>query len=618
MLSFILAVGAGSAGAALATRLSEDLDTSVLLLEAGQSEDFMTEIPSFNIYVQRGTQDWHFESTPQKYSFGAVSDRQLPIPRGRVLGGSSTLNYMIWARGNRQDYDSWDKVVGGDGLWSFEQVFPYFIRIEDFRVPGVTNNGWHGRGGPISVQFYKQITPIVEAFLAAGREFGYPTADYTAGDEATFFPTLSNLRDGFRCSTSKGYLRGIDGQNRNLDIILGALVTKVIIDKNNRAVGVMFDRDESSHTVYARKKIILSAGAIGTPHLLMLSGIGDCNHLDSVGITCRVNLPAVGQNLQDHLTCYGNNWLLDNAPIRPPPTSFINPYQYWQLFRYGQGSLILSTDVDGIAFFRTKYANKSMPPDMQIQYSSYTLASDGGIAAYNAFNVRPDVIARMYIPFFGREAFMFPTLLMNPKSRGTVKLRDSSPYSKPLIDFNFLSDPQDVRALIEGNRIVRAMAFTDGFRRLGVRDYPKIVGCEHLEFDSDQYHECVVRTVTFTDFHPVGTCAMGSCVDKKLRVKGVKNLRVADASVMPTITTGNTNAPSIMIGEKLADILQDKKWYNTVGHKLKPGQVFPGEPRKQWESYKWIVFAFDISLHPRHEIWTEQAFLWPEDICVTL
>ena len=537
----------------------------------------MTEFPSYAADLQRGIFDWKFRSTPQEYVFGACSDREINIPRGKVIGGTSVLNYMIWVRGNRQNYDHWDKVVGGDGLWSFDQVFPYYIRMEDVRIPEIANNGMHGKGGPITIEFFKKVTPTVEAFLAAGRENGYPTADYHEDNQASFFPTIMNLRDGFRCSTAKGYLRGIDGQNRNLDIILGALVTKVIIDKNNRAVGVMFDRDESSHKVYAKKEVILSAGTVSTPQILMLSGIGDCSHLNSVGVPCQVNLPAVGQNLQEHWACYGNSWLLDNAPPRPPLTAFFNPFDYL-LLAYGRGPLVFSTDLSAIGFFRSKYVNESMPPDLQIQFSTWSPASDGGLATRNVFNLRPDFIARTYLPFFGKESFAITVLLVNPKSRGTIKLRDNSPYSKPIIDYNGLSDPRDVKALIDGNRFARKLAFTDGFKRLGVRDFPvKTVGCEHLEFDSDQYHECVVRTVTFTDFHPVGTCAMGSCVDKKLRVKGVKNLRVADASVMPTITTGNTNAPSIMIGEKLADILQDKKWYNTVGHKLKPGQVFPGE-----------------------------------------
>ena len=457
-------VGAGSAGAAVATRLSEDLSLKILLLEAGQSEDFTSEIPSYTELLARGIMDWHFKSTPQKYSFGACSNREILVTRGKVLGGSSTLNYMNWVRGNQRNYDEWDKIVGGNGLWSFEQVFPYFIRMEDYRIPGVTNNGWHGRGGPISVEVYKQLTPIVEAFLEAGRAFGYPTADYTAESESCFFPAMMNLRDGFRCSTSKGYLRGIDGQNRNLDIILGALVTKVIIDKDNRAIGVTFDREDSSHAVHARKEVILSAGSIGTPQLLMLSGVGDCGHLSEVGVDCKVNLPAVGQNLQDHMSCYGNNWLLENAPIRPSLTSFLNVAQYWQLFRYGQGPLIFSTDVDAIGFFRTKFANQSMAPDMQIQFSSWSLASDGGLSAFWAFNVRPDFIARMYAPFIGKESMSLTVMLMNPKSRGWIKLRDNNPYSKPIIEYNALSDPQDVRALIEGNRIARSLAFSDASR----------------------------------------------------------------------------------------------------------------------------------------------------------
>ena len=358
---------------------------------------------------------------------------------------------------------------------------------------------------------------------------------------------------------------------------MGAFVTKVILDEDNRAVGVLFDRNGQTHSVYARKEVILSAGAINTPQLLMLSGIGPCSHLESLGITCRANIPALGTNLQDHITLYGLNFLLDNAPIRPAPSSFINPLDYWELLRYGQGPLVLSTDLDGIAFLRTRYANSSVAPDIEIQFSSWSLTSDGGITAFNIFNMRPDFIFRMLTPFFGRESISFSTMLMHPRSKGTVRLKDSNPYTKPLIDLNSLSDPYDVKVLIDAARIIRAMAFTDSFRRMGIRDYPiKIVGCEEYDFDTDAYLECLIRTTGMTDYHPVGTCAMGSCVDKKLRVFGVKGLRVADASVMPTITTGNTNGPCIMIGEKLADMLLDFKWYRTVGHKLKPGKVHWG------------------------------------------
>jgi len=532
-------VGAGSAGAALATRLTEDPSLRILLLEAGQSEDFMSEIPSYAAYLQRGIQDWHFISTPQENAYLALSGRQMLIPRGKVLGGTSTLNYMLWVRGNQRDYDSWDKMLGGEGLWSYEQVFPYFIRMENTRIPSLINNGYHGTEGPISVQFYKKMTPIIEAFLEAGRLFGYSTADYNAEQQASFYPAMMSLRNGYRCSTSKGYLRGIDGQNRNLDIILGAFVTKVILDRDNRASAVVFERNGRTYSVSAQKEIILSAGAINTPQLLMLSGIGPCSHLESKGISCRYNLPSVGKNLQDHLTVYGNSFLLNNAPPRPAMTEFVIPIDYFELFRFGQGSLILSTDVDALAFFRTRYANLSMPPDMQIQFMEYTLATDGGITASHMFNVRPDYILKMFTPFFGREGITFGTTLMHPKSRGTITLADSDPYSHPVIDLASLSHPDDIKVLLDGVRIVRRMAFSEPFKSMGLSDFPlKIPGCESLEFDSDDYLECMIRTTGFTDFHPAGTCAMGTCVDKKLRVYGVKGLRVADASVMPTLITG--------------------------------------------------------------------------------
>jgi choline dehydrogenase-like flavoprotein len=542
-------VGSGSAGAAVANRLSEDSNISVLLLEAGGVEDEASEIPSyFSLNVARRRYDWNYFSTRQENGYAGLIERRGFVPRGKVLGGTSTINAMMYVRGNQKDYDDWDKLGQTNGLWSWDKVFPYFVRMEDNRVSSLQSNGFHGVNGPITVEEIKPSLAL-DAFLESGKTLGYGIGDYNAEDQMVFGRSQHTVRDGKRCSTAKGYLRSLDREERdNLDILVNAQVTRVILDENKRATG-----------------------AVNSPQILMLSGIGDCEHLKSVGIDCLVNLPPVGQNLQDHLINIGMNYFLNTLPIE-------SLTERADIFASIPSKIANGDDGEapgsGIAFIKTKFANESDAPDIQVLWSKDGL-SDYGLGVTLMLNLRPDVALENFGPFAGRPFMSMGAILMRPKSRGSIRLQSSDPFAMPLIDEAVLKDPHDVEVLIDATKKMRQLALSEPFQKLGVQESPILVtGCKRFQPHSDQYYECMIRTLGVSTWHLSGTCAIGTCVDKELRVKGVKGLRVIDASIMPQVTTGNTNAPSIMIGEKGADIILGEKWFREEGKNLKPGKVF--------------------------------------------
>ena len=578
-----IVVGAGSAGAVVANRLSQDNRATVLLIEAGGVEDSLSQIPDFALNLGGGPLDWNYYSTPQRNAYRGLTGAMGKVPRGKALGGSSAINWMEYVRGNPLDYESWDQNVGTGGLWSWSKVFPYFVRLEDNRIPSDANNGFHGVGGPISIEMPPEMSPTLQAFLNTGRQLGFSNGDYNGPSQYTFSPYQFTTRDGLRCSTSKGYIRSLDekGDKRsNLDILINTLVTQVTLSSDNRtAVGVSFERNGQLSSVTAIKEVILSAGAVNTPQLLMLSGIGDCNHLQEVGIHCRVDLPSVGNNLQDHLTSYANAYLLNDPPFsHDQPTYqkvFDDPASLVSSIKQGVNPLDQIGAVSGVAFIKTKFAAPNDPPDIQIQLAEFSLGIDGGVSATNYVNVRKDLLLDTYSNYLSRSAVTFFYGLMHPKSRGSIRLQSSDPHTPPLIHQNALSHADDIQVLVEAHKLVKLLAFSPPFQSMGIQEWPvKILGCKHLPSDSDAYIECVIRTLAVTDFHLSGTCAMGSVVDKHLKVVGVKRLRVIDASIMPTIPTGNTNAPSIMIGEKGSDIILGNRWFNREGKFFTPGNTF--------------------------------------------
>lgn len=381
-------MGAGAAGCVLANRLSENSHHKVLLLEAGGSENVVTDNPQSIFMLQQTPIDWQFRTTPQKHSCFGLVDRRMAWPRGKVLGGTSTINYMLYVRGNRFDFDNWALNHGALG-WSYEEVLPYFMKAEDNRDPDIAFNGFHGRGGPLTVQRSTWIGQLAKAFLLSVQQLGHRVLDFNGASQLGFAIPQSTMRRGGRCSAAKAYLNSVRGRD-NLHVLTYAFVTRILF-KNNygncgnagipEATGVTFDRFGERHSVYARKEVIISAGAIKSPHLLMLSGIGPRRELERFGIPVLADLP-VGKNLQDHQMMFGLNfvaeatkpkgefWTHIQSRVHTGPNLLLNGL-------LGRGPISSNGGLDATGFIRTSYANQSVPglPDFQIFFLSGCLSS---------------------------------------------------------------------------------------------------------------------------------------------------------------------------------------------------------------------------------------------------
>ncbi|CAH2051947.1 unnamed protein product, partial [Iphiclides podalirius] len=560
-------IGAGSAGAVVANRLSENPEWNVLLLEAGQDENVLADIPSLFPVLQTSSIDWQFATEPSEEYCLSMVDTRCKWPRGKVLGGSSVLNAMLYIRGNKRDYDDWARA--GNVGWSFDEVFKYFLKSEDMRIPEYQNDPYHAVGGPMSVEHFAFEQPITAKILEASRQLGYSTIDVNGATQAGFTRSHATLREGLRCSTEKGYLRPA-ARRANLHVSVRSLVEKVLIDEKKTAYGVKFTKNGQTKIIKASREIILSAGAIQSPQLLMLSGIGDSEHLKEVGIYPIVNLPGVGLNLQDHVAMGGHSFLFDNPYENGTDFSF-NLNTVWSLGNLidfvvnKQGSLYSMMEAEAMAFVNTKYQDPTEDyPDIQLFIAPTADNMDGGLFGKRANGLTDETYAELYEDILFEPSFSIVPLLLRPKSRGYVKLKDSNPFTPPRIYPNYFQDPTDIKVLIEGARIAQALVGQPALQELNARPNPhRNPGCAKHELMSDEHLECQARHHSLTIYHPVGTCAMGppenpyAVVDPRLRVYGIKGLRVVDGSVMPTIVSGNTNAPIIMIGEKASDMIKE-------------------------------------------------------------
>lgn len=525
-------VGAGSAGCALAYRLSREASRRVLLLEAGGKDNFpMIHIPlGFAFLMKYEKLNWCYETEPEPN----MHNRKLSWPRGKVLGGTSCINGMVYIRGQREDYDHW-AALGNKG-WSYEEVLPYFKRAEH-KAEGPSD--YHGYGGPLWVEEVprEEKLELADLFVQAAVQTGMPyNEDFNGADQEGAGSYQLNIRQGQRQSTARTYLK-LCQQRPNLTIITGALTERILME-NDRAVGVEYRQSRRKgvstlERAYASGEVILCGGVINSPQLLELSGIGQRERLESLGIDVRHELPGVGENLQDHLTINVQHGLHDVTTFyeETRPLSMIrNLFKY--LFRR-RGLLAHPASQVG-AFFRT--SEEQATPDAQIHFAPAASDTD----RRGNLKTAPGTTATV--------------CHLRPESRGSVHVRSADPSIAPAIRANYLDTENDRRAIVAAVRRVRtifAAPALDHFR--GEEILPGAA------LASDEEILSYVRAQAESVYHPVGTCKMGTddmaVVDERLRVRGLRGLRIADASVMPNIVSGNTNAPTIMIAEKCADML---------------------------------------------------------------
>jgi len=459
----------------------------------------------------------------------------------------------LYVRGHRGDYDEWAR-MGAEG-WDWESVLPHFKKSENWL--GEAEEKYHGVGGKMDVSPVAYMDPITKSFLDGGKEMGYEVGDINGDEQDSGFSisqttTLNGKREGAFKAFAEPYI------GRNLTILDHSHVTRLLLE-DGLAVGVEVLRHGVSFTFRCTREVVVSAGAVGSPHLLMLSGIGDQKNLREVGVPVLQDLPGVGQNLQDHLLVQLNLDVGDGLALSPvlEPVSSLASYLL-------QGTGPLShTGVDAMAQVRTNLSRDSRP-DIQLILASLSLATDMGLMTKP--NMGLSEKAWNYLEHgVGRDTASIMTILSRPKSRGTIRLRSPDPHVHPVIDPYYLSNEEDLQTLKAGLKIAKRLAETEAMKKAGAKEWSHRLDpyCGKEVYDSDEYWTCYVMHWSFTVYHPVGTCAMGSVTDNRLRVKGVRGLRVADASVMPNIIGGNTNAAVIMIGEKAAHmILED--WDDTV------------------------------------------------------
>lgn len=543
-----IVVGAGSSGAAVAARLGEAADRTTCVIEAGgpDSHPFI-HIPSFvAAAIGREATNWRFKTVPQP----GMAGREVPVPRGKVLGGSGAINGMVYFRGHPTDYDDW--ADAGCAGWSYAEVLPYFTRTENNE--DYPESVFHGVGGPVNVKLVENPNALNYAFMDALASLQFPACpDFNGPDPEGYGRRQGLIRDGQRESTAKAMLRPALARG-NIHVQTDAQVARVLVE-DKRAVGAELT---DGRTIRARREVVLSAGTVQTPQILMLSGIGPAAHLKEMGIEVALDAPGVGANYHDHpaspMHMETSNWTSYGWSLKATPRNLWCALQY-ALTRKGP---LAGNVFESVAFLRTDPSFDR--PDVQFVFQP----------AKRLTNPR--------IPFPIGHGYAISPVALYPKSRGTVRLASPDPLAAPLIDPHLLEHPDDIKPLIRALRIARAAFASEPFA-----EYEGVEVAPGPECQTDEQFDAYIRETGYTVHHPVGTCRMGSdagaVVDPQLRLNGIEGLRVADASVMPSIIGGNTNAPCVMIGERAADFILGKPPLPAA--ELPPESVAPYKPKRK-------------------------------------
>jgi choline dehydrogenase len=513
-----IVIGAGSAGCAVASRLSQNPDAMVLLLEAGGPDDRQEiQIPYAAWSLQGSDLDWAYLTEPQPQLDG----RRIAWPRGKVLGGTSSINAMVYMRGHRRVYDGW--LAAGNHGWGYADLLPLFKRSER-QARGADE--YHGADGPLDVADQRDANPLSCAFVDAARELGYPiNDDFNGAEQAGFGFYQVTQRQGRRWSAADAFLKPALGR-QNLHVITQAQATRLLFE-GRRASGVAYIQQAQAREARASREVILCGGAINSPQLLLLSGVGPADELRALDIAVVADLPGVGQNLQDHLD-------VAVAFRCTEPISLGTLYAAAEIeYRYFRKGPLASNGPEAGGFLKTRPDLDA--PDLQFHFSP------GWSVGFGTH--RPA----------GHGFSLWPALVL-PESHGFLRLRSADPLAPPLIQPNYLAAEADIAVIVQGVKIARELAATQAFAPFVGEAIQPVA-----DVRSDEAIRAYIRASASTVYHPAGTCTVGSdplgVVDSQLRVHGLEGLRVADASVMPTIVNGNTNAPAIMIGEKLAELI---------------------------------------------------------------